>query len=76
MNPLTQHTDNGISNLKNMLNLYRNSKNPKAILQNLCQQNPMLAHIVQNSGGNLQDVFYKLCNQQGINPDDILNQLR
>jgi hypothetical protein len=76
MNPLMKHTDNGIEQIRNMMNMYQNLRNPQAMLQNLCRQNPMLASVVNASGGNLKDAFYKLCNQQGVNPDDILNQLK
>lgn len=76
MNPLMKHTDNGIEQIRNMMNMYQNLGNPQAMLQNLCRQNPMLASVVNASGGNLKDAFYKLCNQQGVNPDDILNQLK
>ena len=62
--------------IKQMLGLLR-AGNPGVILQQLAQNNPQLASIVQMcQGRNPQQVFYSLCQQRGINPEDILNQLQ
>lgn len=63
--------------LKNMLSMLNAAQNPQAALQMLAQKNPQMAQVMNLVGGrNPQEVFYELCKQRGVNPDDILNQLR
>ena len=43
----------------------------------LIRQNPMLNQVMQAyRGQNPQQIFMSLCQQNGINPDAILNELR
>ena len=66
-----------IAPFKNMLSMLNASQNPQAALQMLAQKNPQMAQVVNLVGGrDPKDVFYELCKQKGVNPDDILNQLR
>lgn len=53
-------------------------QNPEQALQNLAQQNPNIAQIMQaaNSAGGLKNLFYQQAQQMGINPNDILSQLK
>ena len=52
-------------------------QNPQAFLQNLASQNPQLQQVMQMCNStNPKDVFYALCKQRNVNPDDILNQLK
>lgn len=47
--------------------------NPQAIMA----QFPQLQQAVRMcQGQNPRDVFYSMCKQRGVNPEDILNQLR
>lgn len=42
-------------------------------------QNPQIKQVVDYvnaNGGDPQKAFYKLAEEKGVNPDDILNQLR
>ena len=42
----------------------------------LAQQNPMVGQIMQMcKGQNPQQIFYAMCQQQGINPNEIINEL-
>ena len=51
----------------------------KMLNQKLINSNPQvkqaLDYIKQN-GGNPKEAFYKLAKESGINPEDILNQIR
>lgn len=39
--------------------------------------NPQMAQVMQMCNGkNPQEVFYSMCKQQGINPNDILNMFK
>lgn len=83
MNPLMQVMGGApaagnpaIQSIKRMMGMYRAAQNPQAVLQQMAQQNPMVGQIMQMSRGNLKDTFYQMCQQKGVNPDDVLAQLK
>lgn len=77
-NPFKQSAPVGnLAPLKNMLAMLNGAQNPQAVLQMLAQKNPQIAQVMQMvQGRDPQQVFYELCRQKGVNPDDILNQLK
>lgn len=65
--------------IKNMFNMLRNSGNPQAMLNQLVQNNPQykqVAQYINENGGDAKSAFYKLANQSGVNPDEIINMLK
>ena len=66
----------GMAQMKNMVDMVKNSNNPQALIQNLVQQNPRVQALIQQYGGDPKTAFYSLAQQKGINPDDILNMLK
>ena len=79
MNSLYNQLNAGTSlpnNMRNMLNMLRNSNNPQAMIQNMLQNNPQVRSLIQQSGGDPKTAFYNLARQRGINPDEILNMLK
>ena len=65
--------------IKNMMNMVKAAQNPQAMMQMMAQQNPKMQqamNFIQQNGGNAKSAFYKLAEQQGINPDDVLNMLK
>ena len=56
--------------------MVKTSNNPNAFIQNLLSKNPQVKQLMDLSNGNAKDAFYKLAQQRGINPDDIINQLK
>ena len=61
---------NNIRQVKQMMNM---AQNPNAILQN----NPMLNQIMQAyQGQSPQQIFSILCQQNGFDPNAIMNELR
>ena len=67
---------NAIQSVKRMVGMYRAAKNPDAALQMMAQQNPAIGDIMRVCApGGLQNSFYRLCQEQGVNPDDILKQI-
>ena len=59
--------------LVQMARMMNGGATPQAILA----QFPQLQQVVKMCNGQSpKDVFYTLCKQRGVNPDDILNQLR
>lgn len=79
MNPLCGNNV-GVPNLaplKSMMQMFNSAQNPQAALQMLAQKNPQVAQAMQLvQGRNPKEVFYEMCKQRGVNPDDILNQLK
>lgn len=84
MNPLMQGMgiDGGVNpqaiqQVKQMMNMFRAASNPQQILMQAAQQNPAIGTVMQMCNGkNPKDVFYEQCKKMGVNPDDIINQLR
>ena len=82
MNPLMNaiggqptNTSN-IQQIKRMMNMFKSIQNPQEAMNQLAKQNPMVANIIQMSNGDLKGTFYKMCQEKGVNPDDIIKQLQ
>lgn len=58
-----------------MLSNLRNSSNPQELLKSMPQYQQAINYISQN-GGDPKTAFYNLAARRGINPNDILNQIR
>ena len=59
--------------------MIRGAQNPQAMMNMLVQNNPNLHQamdLIQQSGGDPQKAFYTLCNQRGIDPQQILNAMK
>ena len=59
-----------------MVNL---TKNPQSTLSQMAQSNPQLQQVmqyIQENGGDAKTAFYNLAKQKGVDPNDILNQVR
>lgn len=70
---------NNLSQIKNMMNIVRSSGNPQAMLQSMIQNNPQLKQVmdvVNKSGGDPKAAFYKMAEEKGVNPEEILSMLR
>lgn len=60
------------------MQIAKSSQNPEQAMQNLIQQNPNVAQIMQaaNQVGGLKNLFYQQAQQMGIDPNAILSQLK
>lgn len=81
MNPqqMPPQMNPSIQQIKNMMSMVQMSANPQMALQNIVNQNPNLQNILNlanSNGANLQQVFYNMAKQKGVNPEDIINALR
>lgn len=80
MNSLyNQLKQSSTSNPMNIINAIRRSNNPYQALINMSQNDNRIAQILQevnSNGGDARSLFYAKAKQMGVNPDDILNQLR
>lgn len=56
----------------------KNGGNPTMLIRQMAQSNPQLQPIVQalDQGADPQQLFYKLCQQKGVDPSTILNQMK
>ena len=81
MNPILQKMQmpNNLNQIRNMMNTVKSAGNPQAMLMNMAQNNPRIKQamdVINQSGGDPQKAFYALAEQKGVNPEDILSQLR
>lgn len=77
VNPTGGLNMQAIQSAKRMMNTFRGAKNPAAALQLMAQQNPQIAGILRLCGpGGLKNSFYQMCQEQGVNPEDVLRQLQ
>lgn len=73
----SQNTSGGFAQLKEMMQMLNSAQNPQAALNMLAQKNPQMAQVMSLvHGKNPQEVFYAMCQQKGVNPEEILSQLR
>ena len=64
--------------IKNMLNTVRSAGNPQMMLNQMIGQNPQIRQVmeyVNNNGGDPKAAFYRLAQEQGIDPDEVLKHL-
>ena len=62
-----------------MVNMVKSARNPQAMLNQLMQNNPnyrQVTELINQNGGDAKKAFYALAEQQGIDPNEILDMLR
>ena len=67
------------SAMKKMFDMIKAAQNPEATLNQLIAQNPQMQQVYQiinDNGGDPKIAFYKLAEQKGVNPEEILSMLR
>lgn len=75
----SQPVNNNLSQIKNMMNMIRSARNPQAMLQSMMQNNPQMRQVmdlINQSGGDPKAAFYKLAQEKGIDPQQILDMLK
>ena len=75
----SQPVNNNLSQIKNMMNMIRSARNPQAMLQAMMQNNPQMRQVmdlISQSGGDPKAAFYKLAQEKGIDPQQILDMLK
>ena len=61
---------------KQMLLAMQNAGNPQAMMSQLIRQNPQIGKLINDAGGDPQKAFYSLCEQRGVDPNQIINALK
>ena len=67
-----------IQPIRNVMNMIRAARNPQAMMSQMMQNNPQFQQVnqlIQQSGGDARKAFYSLAEQQGVDPDQILQML-
>lgn len=82
-NPMLSQLNKGmmgnLSQVKQMWGMLKNAGNPQAMLQQMMSNNPQYAQIqkmISASGGDPKAAFYKLAEEKGIDPNEIINALK
>lgn len=68
-----------VGQVKNIMSMMRASQNPTAMLNGLIQSNPQYKQAleyVNANGGDPKAAFYKLAEEKGVDPNEILNMLK
>ena len=66
-----------IQGVKQLINMFKCAGNPNQIMQTIMSQNPQIAQVMSMlKGRNAQQFFYEECKREGIDPNEIINQLK
>ena len=82
MNPildLLRKSSPQMNNISNTINMLKTASNPSLMLQQLSANNPQVQQamqVVQKFGGDPQKAFYETAKQMGVDPNEILRQLK
>ena len=69
----------GMVQIRQMMQMVRNAGNPQAMMSQLMQSNPQMKQVmdaVNQYGGDPKKAFYSLCEQRGVDPNQILNMIK
>lgn len=59
--------------------MVKSSRNPQAMLQQLISQNPQVQNVmkyVNDNGGDPKAAFYKLAQEKGVDPNEVLKMFQ
>ena len=76
---LSQTQLNNISQVRNLMNIFKKASNPQALLKGMIERNPQLKNVmdyVQSHGGDPEKAFYAMAKEKGINPDEVIKLLQ
>ena len=65
--------------IKQLMNMIKCSSNPQLLLNQMMANNPHMKQVmdyVNSNGGDAKAAFYKKAEEMGVNPDDVLSQLK
>lgn len=68
-----------MSNIKNIIGMFQGKGDPKTLIQNVATQNPQMQSVlkmINSSGMSPKDLFMQKAKEAGINPNDIIGQLK
>lgn len=68
-----------MNNVKQMIGMFQGKGDPQALIQSVAAQNPQMQGVlkmINESGMSPKDFFMKKTKEAGLNPDDIIGQLK
>ena len=68
-----------IAPVKQIMSTLRNAGNPQAMFNQMLMQNPRIREVmkyVNDNGGNAEQAFYKMAEQKGVDPNEIISALQ
>ncbi len=75
----TNPTLGNFQRIKQMMDTIKSSNNPQAMIQNIMAQNPQYKQVVdyvKQNGGDPKTAFYKMAQEKGVDPNQIINMLK
>ena len=70
---------NKIGNIIGLYNMLKGKSDYMQTLQSMAPTNPQIKKafdVIQENGGDMQSTFYKLAEQNGIDPNQVINMLK
>lgn len=63
---------------RNLINMFKSGGNPMQVVQMLAGRNPQLQPVLQalQNGGNPEQMVRQICQQRGIDVNQLLNQFK
>ena len=65
--------------VKSIVGMLSGSANPYQVLTGIAAKNPMIKNVMdsaKSSGKSYKDIFYELAKQKGVDPNNIISQLK
>ena len=81
MNPILNQMMQTMFSNNPIMQLFRTvktSNNPMQMMQSAAQQNPQLQqtlNYISQNGGNAKQLYYNMCQQKGVDPNIIINNM-
>lgn len=78
MNPNNPLNSNKMGQVRNIMNMFRNSNNPMQLFQQMAMNNPQLQPILNavKNGANIDGLFNQMCQQKGVNPEEFKRMIK
>ena len=68
-----------MASLSQMIGMVQAASNPTAAVNQMAMNDPRMQQVMQvinQNGGDAKAAFYNMARQRGVNPEDVLSQLR
>ena len=59
-----------------MAKTIKSAKNPQLLLNQMMNNNPQVKQVLNQYGGDAKTAFYKVAEEKGVNPTEIINLLK
>lgn len=78
INPANPMNNNRVAQMRDMYNMFSQSKNPSMLFKNMAMRNPQMQQVLMmlNKGMRPEDLLNQICQQQNINPQELMNIIK